>query len=360
MKLTPLLQRLLLQQLLLLCAAVVVAAVAAAPLFVSRPGCRGCLVFLRAPKLPADPSHPCIQRPPPLFEHQGGPLHAAGAPVAEKTSKEGAAPRLTFLEWGRGPPPPLSPEALIQQQQQQQQQQESSSVDGGGVCGLLCCTSWDPRSKALVAALGMLHREAFKGAPVVGGVPPAAGGEGEGPSHLPLYPVLGVRVTNSLVIARGRRALFKQRRMACNMKQLRHNERALNFMLQQQPPLQLHKLPALQLYAQQQQQVSLPLQLVEIRAVSPRALQRLGADESALCEAWGPQGPPGGPPQVGALGAWLRRLGCMYEGELRRLVEERLRQAEEEYPIYREYNPDLSLSRYSPHGAAQSSSKLRF
>ncbi|CDJ28871.1 uncharacterized protein EMH_0002450 [Eimeria mitis] len=144
--------------------------------------------------------------------------------------------------------------------------------------------------------------------------------------------------------------------MACNMKQLRHNERVLRFMLQQQPPLQLRGLPALQLYALQQhhqqhqgpeqQRSEAPAgwassvqQLLEIRSLGPRTLKQLGEDDGALLSAWGPHGPPQGPPEAGRLGAWLRRLGQLYEDELKQLVEKRLQQADEEYPIYTSYSP---------------------
>ncbi|CDI83057.1 hypothetical protein, conserved [Eimeria acervulina] len=139
--------------------------------------------------------------------------------------------------------------------------------------------------------------------------------------------------------------------MACNMKQLRHNERALRFMLQQQPPLQLRGLPALQLYAHRGQHQECDMQeceaactysmqqILEIRSLGPLTLKQLGGDERSLLGAWGPHGPPGGPPEVGILGTWLRRLGQLYEAELKQIVEERLQQAEAEYPIYTSYSP---------------------
>ncbi|KAL8431791.1 hypothetical protein Efla_005013 [Eimeria flavescens] len=353
----------LLQRLLPLLAAGLLAAAVAAPLLVSPlagcgPPCPGFLGVTT----PTAASALSRRRCGPLPVSRGGPpLRAAETPLPGKRARKKEVPGLTFIDWGRSAPPPLSAEAFMQQLQQQQQHQGSSK----GVFGVLYCTTWDPRSKALVSALGLLHRESQRGEGKPDGGPSAPSANEQGFSRLPVYPLAGVRVTNSLVIARGRRALLKQRRMACNLKQLRHNERALSFMLNQQPPLQLHKLPALQLYTQhqqqqlepqqqqqqqqqlepqqqqqhQQQECCFPAQLVEIRAVSPRALQRLGADEAALLRAWGPEGPPEGPSQAGALGRWLSRLGFLYEEELRRVVEERLRQAEEEFPIYKEYNP---------------------
>ncbi|CDJ59874.1 hypothetical protein, conserved [Eimeria maxima] len=264
----------------------------------------------------------------------GAAAKGTGAP--QRGSRE--SPLLTFLDWGRGLTAPGSSEELLHQQQLQGQAGNHSQV-----YGLLYCTSWDPRSKALVSAIRLLQKDAVRAI------------EGhhiceDGPPKLPLYPILGVRITNSLVVARGRRALLKQRRMACNMKQLRHNERALRFMLQQQPPLQLRGLPAFQLYAQQQHEdpklqrgnvacTPSMQQLLEIRSVGPRTLKQLGEDEGALLGAWGHQGPPGGPPEAGLLAAWLRRLGQLYEDELKQIVEERLQQAEEEYPIYTYYSP---------------------
>ncbi|CDJ49665.1 hypothetical protein, conserved [Eimeria brunetti] len=253
------------------------------------------------------------------------------------------APLLTFVDWGRGRTAPGSAEELLHQQQLPEQQRSKSNRH---VSGLLYCTSWDPRSKALVSAIRLLQQDAT-------GTSEDSHDRKDEQPKLPQYPILGIKVTNSLVIARSRRALAKQRRMACNMKQLRHNERALRFMLQQQPPLQLRGLPALQLYTQQQlhqepqQQQgegvapwkSSMQQLLEIRALGPRTLKRLGEDEGALLGAWGHEGPPGGPREAVLLGAWLRRLGQLYEDKLKQVVEERLQQAEEEYPIYTSYNP---------------------
>ncbi|CDJ64074.1 hypothetical protein, conserved [Eimeria necatrix] len=240
---------------------------------------------------------------------------------------------LTFVDWGRGPTAPASSERLLQQQGRKGNISLTS--------GLLFCTTWDPRSKALISALRLLEEEARRAhtAPHLCE---------NGLLQLPVYPLIGVRITNSLVIARSRRALTKQRRMACNMKQLRHNERALRFMLQQQPPLQLKGLPALQLYTQKQQiqeqggasACSVPMQkLLEIRSMGPRTLQRLGEDEGALLGAWGPEAPPSNPSAAAALGAWLRRLGQLYEEELKTVVQKRLQQADDEYPIYASYSP---------------------
>lgn len=293
---------------------------------------RGDPGFLEAPRrLRATPLWPPFPGPLLLPNGQGSRLHPTRGPGAPAATGGGAlkeAPLLTFIDWGRGPTAPDGPEELLQQQ-------HPPSRRRSDVCGVLYCTSWDPRSKALVSALKNLQQEAL--------APCRREAGGEDPP-LPVYPIKAIRVNNSLVIARGRRALLKQRRMACNMKQLRHNERALRFMLQQQPPLQLHGLPALQLYTQQQEEGEetpngVPMQLLEIRCVAPRALQRLGADERALLGAWGPQGPPGGTSAAGSLAAWLRRLGQLYEVELKRIVQERLQQAEEEYPIYKSYNP---------------------
>ncbi|OEH80197.1 hypothetical protein cyc_07614 [Cyclospora cayetanensis] len=288
-------------------------------------------------------SLPCTHSP--LRSHSSLLLphsHLQAAPVSSAASEHPPAstatarnppeeiPLLNFVDWGKGGAIPQDSGELLLQQQ------SSGSND---ICGVLYCTAWDPRSKALVSALGLLHQEAL-------------GAHGDFPSHggeeirLPLYPITGVRVTNSLVIARGRRALLKQRRMACNMKQLRHNERALRFMLQQQPPLQLQGVPALQLYTWQRQcqqeeneAQKFPSQLLEIRSAAPAVLQHLGRDTGALVGAWGDQGPPGGLPEVEALGVWLRRLGHLYEEELRQIVQERLQQAEDEYPIYKSYKP---------------------
>lgn len=265
----------------------------------------------------------------------------AAATKAAGASQDVSGEALTFVDWGRGPFTALSSEELLHQQQLQNRQRNK---DGSQVCGLLYCTSWDPRSKGLVSAIRLLQQDAKEAS--------------EGPhicedeqTQLPQYPILGVKVTNSLVIARGRRALAKQRRMACNMKQLRHNERALRFMLQQQTPMQLRDLPALQLYSPQQQhqereqhegeaaRISPMQQLLEIRSLGPRTLKHLGEDEDAIRGAWGPEGPPGGPSEAGLLCAWLRRLGQLYEDMLKDIVEKRLQQAEEEYPIYTSYNP---------------------
>lgn len=272
---------------------------------------------------------------------QPPPLHAKQQPLSAETAADSScvgSSLLRMLDWGRGSPPPSTAQELVQQLQ-------ASSSGSGAVSGLAYFTSWDPRSKALVSALELLQQQAL-GAQQLQAPQGHLSAEGGPRAPLPLYSLTSIAVNNSLVVARSRRALRKQRRMACNMKQLRHNERALRFMLQQQPPLQLQGLPAIQLYAHQQheqrdtdKQQPPPLQLLEIRAVSPRALQRLGADEGALLGAWGPEGPPGGASAAGALGLWLRRLGELYEEELRRLVDERLQQAEEEYPIYKAYNP---------------------
>ncbi|KEP59908.1 UNVERIFIED_CONTAM: hypothetical protein HHA_453460 [Hammondia hammondi] len=65
-------------------------------------------------------------------------------------------------------------------------------------------------------------------------------------------PITGICVSNSLVIAVGRRALQKQTRMLSNKKQLRHHERALHLMISEGIFYGSGHLPALQIWRREQ------------------------------------------------------------------------------------------------------------
>ncbi|CBZ53088.1 hypothetical protein NCLIV_028770 [Neospora caninum Liverpool] len=92
-------------------------------------------------------------------------------------------------------------------------------------------------------------------------------------------PVTGICVSNSLVIAAGRRALQKQARMLSNKKQLRHHERALHLMISEGIFYGHGDLPALQVWRREGGRAERGNENAYSR---PFALPSLGLDSSVL------------------------------------------------------------------------------
>lgn len=297
----------------------------------------------------------------------GGSFSPQDPTRTAQQKRAAAASVVTTLEFGRCRSAPRDSEQLLQQYWCKSggpfgEGRKVASVcaeDDGGVARAACVlysTSWDVRSQALSKALEELAL--------------AAAGRGEtDAAHLARVACFRVQMTNSLIIARGKRAVQKQVRMARNQKQLRHHEFALRLMLQEKVPIHLEHLPVLLIYYQRisrgltealseakgdagfpgaDSAPPLPLrQALEVRTATPSAILSLknASEEFRRTLFQGEEQPPllqlsGGDCKAlpEALAEWLGELGALFSSRLEELLEKRMQQAREQYPIYRGFN----------------------